>query len=344
MSTATLQPEAVTAQARADLGIALGLRAEECARSVDARMGESRWVGLPPSHEYMERRQQHSWFATLLVARWLVAGIAADEVEMAWGSQRGRIAAQEGLSIINTARGYLVWRDMAIAIIKEEARRLDTPSAVVAAALGALRSSCDSGLMRMNAEFDRQLQTLIEERKQLEEQLRHQALHDSLTNLANRTLFGDRLIHALERRARAPAAVAVMIVDVDDFKTVNDSQGHSIGDCLLMEIAGRLRSSVRSVDTVARFGGDEFAVLLESITDSESAVEAAKRVLAAFEAAFHLAGRSLPVSVSIGLAMASGTDGADDVVRNADVAMYVAKARGRAGYVFFAPGMQLGAA
>ncbi len=341
MST-TAQPDTFLDRARGDLGLALGRRAEECARTVDARMDASRWVGQPPSQAYVDGRQEVSWFATLLVARWLVSSTRPEDGEMAWTSLRGHLAAEEGLSIINVARGYLVWRDATVEILKEEAQRLGTPSMQLAAALGTVRSSCDAALMRMNAEFDRQLRRVSEERQRLEDQLRHRAFHDALTGLANRTLFTDRLTHAMERHAGAEATVAVLVIDVDDFKAVNDSLGHSIGDRLIVEIGRRLRSSVRAADTIARLGGDEFAVVLESVTDPSSVIEATKRILAAFDTRFQLAERSVPVTASIGVAMATAdTDGAEAMVHNADIAMYMAKARGKVGYVLFAPGMQL---
>jgi diguanylate cyclase (GGDEF)-like protein len=339
----TPQPEALRAKARRDLGRALGRRAEECARRVDARMDAARWVGTPPSRAYLDGRQQVSWFATLLVARWLVSATRPEDAEMGWTSLRGRLAAEEQLSIINVARGYLVWRDAAVEILREEAESLGAPSTVLAEALDAVRSSCDAALMRMNAEFDRHLRTVSEERTRLEDQLRHQALHDPLTGLANRTLFTDRLTHAMERHARSGATVAVLVVDVDDFKAVNDSLGHSIGDLLIIEVGRRLRSCVRAGDTVARMGGDEFAVLLESVTGVSSVEEASRRALAVFNAPCQLADRRLTVTASIGLAMATtDSDGPHELVRNADIAMYVAKARGKARHVLFAPGMQLG--
>jgi diguanylate cyclase (GGDEF)-like protein len=341
MSTAPISDMSV-AQARTNLGLALGLRAEGCARRVDLRMSESRWAGKPPSAAYLDGRQQVSWFATMLVARWLVSSIRPDEAEMAWTRLRGRRAAEEDLSVINVARGYLVWRDAAIDILRAEAATLESPPEVVAAALDTVRASCDAALMRMNAEFDRHLRAVNEKRERLEHQLRHQALHDPLTGLANRTLFADRLEHAMERHARTGASVAVLVVDVDDFKTVNDTLGHSIGDLLIAETGRRLRSSVRGADTVGRLGGDEFAVLLESVTDLSSVLEAARRLVAVFDTPCQLADKRVAVTASIGLALATkDTHGAHQLVRNADIAMYVAKARGKARYVLFTPGMQL---
>lgn len=342
MST-TPRPEAQRAQARQELGVALGRRADECAQRVDARMGASRWIGTPPSRAYLDGRAQLSRFATLLVARWLVSATRPKDAEMAWTSRRGRRAAEEELCIVNVTRGYLVWRDVAVEILEEEAKGLGSPHSVLTEAVATVRSSCDAALMRMNGEFDRHLQTVSDERKRLEDQLRHQALHDPLTGLANRSLFRDRLTHAIDRNARTGATVAAVIIDVDDFKAVNDTLGHPIGDLLIVEIAGRLRSSVRVADTVARLGGDEFAVLLESVTDMASVLEATRRMLAVFETPCELADTPTAVTASIGLAMATAdTDGPDELIRKADIAMYVAKAQGKARCVLFTPGMQLG--
>ncbi|HWE08464.1 MAG TPA: hypothetical protein VG325_03870 [Solirubrobacteraceae bacterium] len=127
----TPQPDLPLIQARSDLGLALGRRAEECARTVDARMGASGWVGTAPTQAYLDGRQQVSWFATVLVARWLVSSIGPDDAEMAWTSLRGRIAAEEGLSIVNIARDYLAWRAVA-----------DLDAAAIWLALGADPPDC----------------------------------------------------------------------------------------------------------------------------------------------------------------------------------------------------------
>lgn len=182
----------------------------------------------------------------------------------------------------------------------------------------------------------------ISERKALEDELRHQAFHDALTGLANRALFNDRLEHALARQDRTGDSLGVLLIDLDDFKAVNDSLGHGVGDRLLSEVATRLRAAVRSSDTVARLGGDEFALLLEDPTDSRAPQQAAERVLEAFAAPIQLDGRSLLISASVGAAVSSaGIVSADELVRNADVAMYVAKARGKSRWTLFEPTMHL---
>ncbi len=120
----------------------------------------------------------------------------------------------------------------------------------------------------------------VSERKALEDELKHQAFHDALSGLANRALFLDRLEHALARAARSQSLLAVLFLDLDDFKLVNDSFGHAAGDDLLVAVAGRLTKSLRAGDTAARFGGDEFAVLLEEISGLEEASQVAERIIA----------------------------------------------------------------
>ena len=175
----------------------------------------------------------------------------------------------------------------------------------------------------------------ITERKTLEEQLRHQAFHDVLTGLENRFLFLDRLGHALTRAGRGGDPTAVLYLDLDDFKAVNDRLGHAEGDKLLKAVAQRLRAVTRDSDTVARLGGDEFAIIIEE-TDRVEAEQAAARILATLTPPFELGDRPIEVRVSIGIATQSfdGAD-ADELLRRADIAMYAAKAAGgnrHAGY------------
>ena len=145
----------------------------------------------------------------------------------------------------------------------------------------------------------------ISERKAFEEQLSHQAFHDSVTNLANRALFRDRVTHAIERQDRDRKPVAVLFMDLDDFKTINDSLGHAAGDQLLREVGERLKECLRAADTAARLGGDEFAILLEDGGDGIQAVDVADRVMQALEAPFVLEGKEVFIRAAIGIAVAS---------------------------------------
>jgi diguanylate cyclase (GGDEF)-like protein len=165
----------------------------------------------------------------------------------------------------------------------------------------------------------------------------HQAFHDSLTDLPNRALFLDRLEHAFTRSARADTELAVLFADLDGFKTVNDSLGHEAGDELLVLVAERLRGVLRAVDTAARFGGDEFAILIEGPRNGGLGRLLAERVLEAFQEPFALRGRQLYISMSIGIAEGRGE--MDHLLRNADLAMYQAKSRGKGRFEVFEPGM-----
>jgi diguanylate cyclase (GGDEF)-like protein/PAS domain S-box-containing protein len=180
--------------------------------------------------------------------------------------------------------------------------------------------------------------------KSLEQQLKHQAFHDSLTSLANRALFSDRAGHALMRGDRANSETAVLFVDIDDFKTINDSLGHAAGDDLLVEFARRLQGAVRPSDTVARLGGDEFAILIEDVSDSTDPKRIANRILTDLAKPVYLRDRELFVRASIGIATSSrAEEGAEELLRNADVAMYMAKGAGKGTYMVFQPNMHAAA-
>jgi diguanylate cyclase (GGDEF)-like protein/PAS domain S-box-containing protein len=178
----------------------------------------------------------------------------------------------------------------------------------------------------------------VTERIELEEQLTHQAFHDNLTGLANRALFRDRLDQVLARAERTDRLLAILLIDLDGFKQVNDSLGHDAGDQLLQEVAQRFSSTVRSSDTVARFGGDEFALLLEDITKHES-VGLTQRLLDRLAAPVTIAGREVVLGASVGVVLHSGPGQSEELVRDADVAMYAAKDAGRGRYEIFCPEM-----
>jgi diguanylate cyclase (GGDEF)-like protein/PAS domain S-box-containing protein len=181
----------------------------------------------------------------------------------------------------------------------------------------------------------------VTERKSLEDELKHQAFHDALSGLANRALFTDRLDHALARASRSLSSLAVLFIDLDDFKLVNDTLGHAAGDQLLVAVANRLQGSLRSGDTAARFGGDEFAILLEETPDREDARQAAERILLDLKAPFQVQDRVVTVYASIGIAYSKlGEEGPAEILQAADVAMYAAKARGKNCYETYKPALQ----
>ncbi len=179
--------------------------------------------------------------------------------------------------------------------------------------------------------FDRQI---------TDDDIRHRALHDLLTGLPNRLLFLDRLEHALERLRRRRSLSAILVLDLDRFKLVNDSLGHKIGDELLSAAAPRLKQALRASDTVARFGGDEFGILLEEIAGEHDAIDMAQRIASVFTRPFVLDGNEHFVTTSIGIALAEGGELAEDLIRDADAALNRAKERGRARYELFDEGMR----
>ncbi|HXW33660.1 MAG TPA: EAL domain-containing protein [Acidimicrobiales bacterium] len=178
--------------------------------------------------------------------------------------------------------------------------------------------------------------TDVSHRVEAEEALRHQALHDALTDLPNRALFLDRLRSAVRRSARDASRVAVLLVDVDNFKVINDSLGHSAGDHLLKAVASRISGALREVDTVARFGGDEFVILCEQLGSDQEALLVTRRVLEEISRPVSVRGEDRVVTASIGLStLAGGSDDPERLLRDADAAMYTAKAKGRARYEVF---------
>jgi diguanylate cyclase (GGDEF)-like protein/PAS domain S-box-containing protein len=176
----------------------------------------------------------------------------------------------------------------------------------------------------------------VTERRELERQLEHRAFHDALTGLPNRALFMDRLGHALARRDRTPESVAVMFLDLDRFKIINDSLGHERGDVLLVAATGRVRRCLRVGDTLARHAGDEFTILIEDLHSTADAIALAERIVAELNVPFKLEGNEVMVTASIGIAVLEGGDEwAGRLLRKADVAMYRAKERGRNRYALF---------
>jgi len=180
----------------------------------------------------------------------------------------------------------------------------------------------------------------VSDRKQLEEDLRHQILHDGLTGLGSRVHFTDNLTNALRRHGDSAGKVAVLFIDIDDFKNVNDSLGHAAGDQVLVEISSRLLGRLRLQDKAARFGGDEFAILLTDVYTESDITTIADRVVEELSRPVHLMGNEIRLSVSVGIAVDSdGSQTPEDILRAADVAMYEAKGLGKGRWAMYESGM-----
>jgi diguanylate cyclase (GGDEF)-like protein len=217
-------------------------------------------------------------------------------------------------------------------------RVADTGSLVTLAVAASVIS-----LLFWRAESSRRAaQVLAAERRVMRESeklLRYQALHDPLTDLPNRTLFMDRILHALARASRHKQPVAIMFIDLDNFKVINDSLGHNMGDRLLVAVGKRLQESLRPEDTVARLGGDEFIILLEDLDEEIQVTRTAERLVQRLRAPFKLENQEVYVTPSIGVAFGTSGDDPDDLLRSADIAMYRAKYGGKARYRVFDPSM-----
>jgi diguanylate cyclase (GGDEF)-like protein len=233
------------------------------------------------------------------------------------------------------------------ALARLKAARADVPAVVVGAdgnstlALAAVQAGAQDVLAREGldaASLERSIRYAIE-RKRTEVQLAHMALHDHLTGLPNRSLFDDHLEHALQRRRDAQRGVAVLFIDVDGFKRINDSLGHSAGDAALRETAARIRSAVRPHDTVARLGGDEFTVLCEDLDNDGDALGIAERISEALARTVVIHGSDVVLRASIGVALAGSADvRPEELLRRSDDAMYQAKARGGGRPQLYMPG------
>jgi diguanylate cyclase (GGDEF)-like protein len=231
--------------------------------------------------------------------------------------------------------GYVVW-DLASAVSRTAAlvttAQPSSPTTVSRSdEIGTLMASFN----RMIATIEQQSDEINQFPKRLE-QLTRQAFRDPLTNLPNRALFMDRLTHGLTRAQRRHEHLAVLFLDLDRFKVVNDTLGHTVGDQLLVEVSRRLTSALRPGDTVARLGGDEFGILLEDVADAETAETVALRVEESMGKPYHFEGREVFVTASIGIALSSAKLGLpEEILRDADLAMYHAKAKGKARHEVF---------
>jgi diguanylate cyclase (GGDEF)-like protein/PAS domain S-box-containing protein len=182
----------------------------------------------------------------------------------------------------------------------------------------------------------------VTEQRQLEDELKHRVFHDALTGLPNRVLFADRAAHGVALARRSGTTAAVLFIDLDDFKIVNDTMGHSVGDELLVAVAGRLASASRASDTAARIGGDEFALLIENLGEPDAVETFADRVVTAFTEPFQLSAGSVLTTVTVGVATSDDSSDADQLLRHADLALYAAKSAGKRRWHRYVPTLSAG--
>ena len=260
-----------------------------------------------------------------------------EDLDATRGVQRTQAAVALVALLISIAIAVLLVGRLAGGLVRPIHRLTRAARAFGSGHLGhrvAVDSSAE--LHEMADTFNRMAGALQEQHEQLEQQ----AFTDSLTGIPNRALFEDRARHALDRSAGTSERVAALVIDLDEFKLVNDGLGHTVGDQLLKEAAQRMLAVLRPSDTIARLGGDEFAVLLESVRGLDDALGAAERVLRAFDEPFRLKGSDLVVTASVGIAMSTDGINAGELLRRADLAMYRVKGRGKNGTAFFDAGME----
>ena len=332
------EPDEALLAVMAHIGTQLGrvverTRAEDALRSSETQnrliveTADDAFVAIDPASRILD--WNHAAERTFGWAREEVLGLTLPDTII---PERHRDAHLIGLArFLSTGEGAVIGRRIEIT-----ARRRDGSELPVELTPWVVRG--EDGV-RFNAFISD-----ITERKEFERQLRHQALHDALTGLPNRALLMDRLAHALARCRRESCITAVLFIDLDRFKAVNDNFGHDAGDQLLLAVASRLPDVVRPGDTVARLGGDEFVVLCEGLSNRRDAVDIAERVVTAIQRPVAIQGMEMVVAASVGVAINEGDGDPEQVLGDADLAMYRAKERRSGVYELFDESMRLRAA
>ncbi len=281
--------------------------------------------------------------STMAVARWIAGEgmeVARDTSQDAW-QIFGELAAHRAASLREVTRRCLCWRDVVAEVLCESATPRGASPETLSGALSMLQQILEFSLVRICEYFESERLRTDEELVHRKEELAFLVTHDALTGLPNRTLILDRVEQMLARSARSQTPVAAMFIDLDNFKGINDTLGHGVGDELLRAVAARLDGAVRGADALGRLGGDEFVVISDEVSLQVGPELIAERLLDALKRPFHLgAGEEtrLTVTASIGIAIGERTS-ADELLRDADIAMYRAKWDGKNRYVVFETGM-----
>jgi diguanylate cyclase (GGDEF)-like protein len=281
--------------------------------------------------------------STTAVARWMAGegAQAAREVGQESWSIFGQLAAQRAAPLNEVTKRCLRWRDAAEDVVCKASEELGLAPDVLARALDMLQRSLDVTLVRMCQSFESERQRAQDELSRRQEELAFLATHDPLTGLPNRTLILDRVEQMLVRSRHSQAPVAALFIDLDNFKSINDTLGHGAGDELLCSVCARLQNVVRDIDALGRLGGDEFVIVAEGMSLDAGPELIAERLLEALKQPFELQGAEnrLAITASVGIATGDRLS-AEELLRDADIAMYRAKWSGKNRYVVFETGMQ----
>jgi diguanylate cyclase (GGDEF)-like protein len=330
------------------LGEALNARTEDV---LDRTRARTRASGRPLDASVRESFERICTTSTIAVAQWMAAGdpdVARKAGREAWHIF-GQLAAQRAAPLDEVTRRCLYWRDAASDVLRESATELGVSSAALSQALAMVQLGLDISLVRMcensETERDRTAEELAHRQAELErrqEELAYMATHDALTGLPNRTLILDRTKQMLIRARRHQTPVAALLIDLDNFKSVNDTLSHGAGDELLRSVAERLDGVVRDTDALGRLGADEFVVIAAEFPPAEGPELIAERLQEALKEPFTLAeqrGAHLTVTASVGIATAARSS-AEEFLRDADIAMHQAKWAGKNRCLVFESGMQ----
>jgi diguanylate cyclase (GGDEF)-like protein len=322
------------------LGEALTARTDDVHERI---LGRSRESGRELDPATRDSFQKIGRASTVAVARWMAGGNPEEGRETGRRAFEtyGQLAAQRVASLNEVAKRCLRWRDSVAEVLGECAAELQVSKEALAQAVAMVQLTLDVTLVRVCEVFEAERRRTDDELARRQEELAFMATHDVLTGLPNRTLILDRGEQALVRARRRQTPVAALFIDVDNFKSINDSFGHDTGDELLRMLTARLRGVIRETDALGRFGGDEFIVIAEELSLAAGPELIAERLLEALKEPFRLSGHDAPLTVraSIGVAMGDRTS-AEELLRDADIAMYRAKWEGKNRYVVFESRMQ----
>jgi diguanylate cyclase (GGDEF)-like protein len=323
------------------LGEAVKARVADVLEQTVARTSTSGEVVDAVVQESFERICNSS---TIAVARW----ISGEGMEVAIEAGRetweifAELAAHRAASLNEVTRRCYWWRNVMAEVLKDCGKQLDVSPDTLSQALNILQLSLEFSVLRMCESYEAERRLTDEELARREEELSFLATHDCLTGLPNRTLILDRVEQMLARSRRSQTPVAALFVDLDNFKSINDTLGHGVGDELLRAVAARLDGVVRATDALGRLGGDEFVVISEELSLAAGPELIAERLLEALKQPFKLGADKetrVTVTASVGIAAGEHTS-AEDLLRDADIAMYRAKWDGKNRHVVFEAGMQ----
>jgi diguanylate cyclase (GGDEF)-like protein len=311
---------------------------------IERMMGRSAASGRPLDAIVEQSFEKVGAVSTDAFARWMAGEGEAVAREVGQESWRifAQLASQREAPLNEVTKRCLRWRDSAAEVLDDCAGELELEPAVLTRARQMLQRSLDVTLVRMCESFEDERQRAHEELTKRQKELVFLATHDALTGLPNRTLILDRIEQTLTRARLNQEPVAALFVDLDNFKSINDSLGHGVGDELLCAVASRLEGVIRETDALGRLGGDEFVVIADGLSLAAGPELIAERLLEAFEQPFTLTGAQdtqIFVKASIGIAT-DGRRSAEELLRDADIAMYRAKWGGRSRYLVYESGMQ----